>query len=281
MNDMNIALSVWSCHHNFYNKTWTNADFIDFAAGAGASGVELLSMFWDDKRDIDAVKEALQRNDMKLACFGACNNLAQSDESKRRAQIEDIKKSIDMAALFGASAVRVFSGDRSEDITFEQAKVWIMEGLQEAAAYAEEKGIVLCLENHGLFAGKAEQVTTIIREVGSASLRSTFDTGNFLLVDEQPNEAIDSLISLVSHVHLKDFKKLTPGEVRDKTYKSLSGEVYAGQVPGEGDVDLRFILGRLKEAGYNGWLSVEYEGNEDQLEASARSISNLKSLLQQ
>jgi sugar phosphate isomerase/epimerase len=277
---MRIALSAWSCHRSFYDKIWTNADFIDFAASTGAAGVELLSMFWEPDADIEPVQEALQRTGLKLACFGACNNLAQSDEGKRREQVQDICSSVDMAALLGAATVRVFSGDRTENITFEQAKVWILEGLQQAAAYAGEKGITLCLENHGLFAGKAEQVTSIISEVGSPFLRSTFDTGNFLLVDEQPNEAADKLIDVIAHVHLKDFKKVNAGDSEGKTYTSLSGSVYAGRVPGEGDVDLRFILSRLKKSGYAGWLSVEYEGDEDQRLASTRSVSNLTKLLE-
>ncbi|MEK3915556.1 sugar phosphate isomerase/epimerase [Paenibacillus sp. FSL H7-0331] len=278
---MKIALSAWSCHQSFYDKTWTNADFIDYAASTGADGVELLSMFWNSDTDIEPVQEALRRNGLELACFGASNNLAQIDEEKRKEQVQDIYSSVDMAVLLGAKVVRVFSGDKSGDMTFEQAKDWILDGLREAAAYAGTKGVTLCLENHGLFAGKVEQVSKIIAEVGSPYLRQTFDTGNFLLVDEQPNGAIVELIDLVSHVHLKDFKKITDSEHKGRTYTSLSGDVYAGQVPGEGDVDLPFVLSSLKRAGYTGWLSVEYEGNEDQKQASARSISNLAKLLEQ
>lgn len=277
---MKIALSIWSCHQNLRNQSWTNADFIDFVGTTKASGVELLSMFWNAETDIPLVQEALRRNNLKLACFGACNNLSERDETKRRAQVQDIKTSVDMAELLGAKVVRIFSGDRSEGLTFEEAKVWIIEGLKEAAAYASEKGIKLCLENHGHFAGKASQVNDIISEVGSDALRSTFDTGNFLLVDENPSEAVQQLLPLVDHVHLKDFKKVAPRGNEGKTYTSLSGALYAGQAPGEGDVDLSFILSQLKGADYDGWLSVEYEGNEDQLSASARSIDNLHSLLQ-
>jgi sugar phosphate isomerase/epimerase len=277
---MNIALSVWSCHHNFHNKTWTNADFIDFVGTTKATGVELLSVFWNPDTDIPQVQEALKRNGLKLACFGASNNLSQREASKRREQVQDILTSVDMAELFGAKVVRIFSGDRAEGLTFDEAKVWIIAGLKEAAAYAQSKGIALCLENHGVFAGKASQVTEIIREVGSAALRSTFDTGNFLLVDENPSSAVEQLLPLISHVHLKDFKAVAPGEQPGKTYTSLGGQVYAGQAPGEGDVDLPFILSRLHGSGYDGWLSVEYEGNEDQQLASVRSIDNLHSLLQ-
>jgi sugar phosphate isomerase/epimerase len=274
---MKTSLSIWSVHKYVYNKTIDNSSFIDFVATTGAKGVELLSVFWEEG-DAERVKEALERNNLKLACFGACNNLAVSDPVKRREQVRDITESVDRAALFGAKVVRVFSGDKEADITYDQAKAWIIEGLREAAKYAESKGIVLCLENHGHFAGKAEQVTEVIGEVGSFALRSTFDTGNFLLVDENPNDAIVKLMPYISHVHFKDFS-IADESFEGKTYTSNAGVHYTGEVPGEGIVDLPRLLGELSISGYDGWLTVEYEGNEEQKEGSIRSIRNLEHIL--
>ncbi|MBW7460701.1 sugar phosphate isomerase/epimerase, partial [Paenibacillus sepulcri] len=179
---------------------------------------------------------------------------------------------------FRARVVRVFSGDKAGDVSYEQASDWIIDGLKEASAYAASQGVTLCLENHGLFAGKAEQVLNVIREVGSEHLRSTFDTGNFLLVDESPSEAAVKLADHISHVHLKDFA-LVEQDYEGKIYTSLSGQRYAGFAPGEGSVDLPFILGHLKDNGYNGRLTVEYEGDEEQKQGSERSILNLRRML--
>lgn len=266
-------------HKYVRGKTMDNVDFIDFVATTKAQGVELLSVFWEDPdKEIPRVRDALRRNNLELACFGASNNLAVSDPDKRKTQLKDITDSVDMAAELGAKVVRVFSGNKEEGVRFEQAKSWIVEGLREAAAHASGKGIVLCLENHGLFAGKADQVLEIIREVGSPALASTFDTGNFLLVDDDPNEAIDKLKDHVSHVHFKDFMK-ADDSVEGHVYTSLSGQRYVGKVPGEGSVDLKYILTALKRNGYDGWLTVEYEGNEEQKEGSIRSINNLAEIL--
>jgi sugar phosphate isomerase/epimerase len=256
-----------------------NAAFIDFAATTGAKGVELLSVFWNnDGHEAERVRQALERNGLELACFGACNNLALSDPETRREQLRDITDSVDKAELFGARVVRVFSGDKDKEVTYEQAKAWIIDGLKEAAQYAESKGITLCLENHGYFAGKAEQVLEVIHEVGSPFLRSTFDTGNFLLVDDDPNEAIAKLKHLVAHVHFKDFSRVEES-YQGNIYTSINGVRYAGEVPGEGIVNLENILMQLKEIGYNGWLTVEYEGDEEQKRGSIRSIQNLENIL--
>ncbi|WP_042168376.1 sugar phosphate isomerase/epimerase family protein [Paenibacillus gorillae] len=272
-----IALSAWSCH-SYYNEGWTNAQFIEFAATTDAQGVELLSFYWNPERDPEEVKDALARTGLKLACFGASNNFADADPEKRQAQLADIKLSIDNAVLLGAGVVRVFAGDLRDGLVFDEVRSWIIDGLKEASAYAEEQGIVLCLENHGLLAGKAEQVAAIIQDVNSPNLRSTFDAGNFLLVDEDPSNAVQELKSLVRHVHVKDFVQVEQ-DYNGSFYRSLSGQPYAGRVTGEGVVDLPFIIGQLKEIGYDGWYTVEYEGDEEQQAASKRALATLEQLL--
>ncbi|RAP74546.1 sugar phosphate isomerase/epimerase family protein [Paenibacillus montanisoli] len=271
---MKISVSVWSCHKYLYDGSWQNADFIDYAASIGAQGVELLSIFWDKERDVPAVREALSRTGVKLACFGACNDFVKTTAEERSAQVQDIVLAVDMAVEFGAEVVRVFAGDRKEGISYEQGKGWIVEGLKQGAAYAESKGVVLCLENHGVFAGKAEQVQEIIKLVGSPALRSTFDMGNFLLVDDVPSQAIEALQPLVRHVHAKDFARVGE-EQKEGVLRALSGQPFIGAVPTEGDVGVARIVAKLAEGGYDGWMSVEYEGLEEQKSGTARSVEKL------
>jgi sugar phosphate isomerase/epimerase len=276
---MKIALSMWSVHQYWYDNTWDMVDFIEFVSTTKAEGVELLSMFWRNKEEeIPRVEQALQRTSLQVASFSASNNLAITDEVRWQEQVKDITDSVDMAVRFGAKVVRVFSGDKAGDTSFEEAKSQIIKGLKKAAEYAQAQGVTLCLENHGLFAGKAHQVREVIEAVGSPALRSTFDTGNFLLVGENPSEAIGKLKDYVSHVHFKDFQKVDddyPGHA----YASTTGEKYVGKIAGEGEVDLRYILRALKDANYNGWLTVEFEGEEEPKRGSTESIDNLVEIL--
>jgi sugar phosphate isomerase/epimerase len=276
---MKTSLSVWSCHKYFYDKTWTNADFIHFVGqSTKADGVELLHRFWNPDTDIPQIEKALQQEGLEVACIAASNNFALPYPADRQEQLQQIHDSVDIAVRFGAKVVRVFSGNQQQDVEFEQARVWILEGLRAAAEYAGRTNTVLCLENHGLFAGRAEQVRSIIREVNSSFLRSTFDMGNFLLVDENPNDAYEQLQSVISHVHCKDFTRVEE-DFQGESYVSVSGQRYAGTIIGEGSVDLQHLLDRLKENGYDGWLTVEFEGNEEQTTGSIHSIDHLKRLL--
>ncbi|MFF2482258.1 sugar phosphate isomerase/epimerase family protein [Paenibacillus sp. NPDC058071] len=275
---MAIALSAWSCH-SYFEEGWGNKEFIEFAATSGADGVELLSFHWNEEKDATEVPEALARTGLKLACFGASNNFADPDAAARSAQVDGIKSSVDIAERFGAKVVRVFAGDLRDGLAFGEVRQWIVDGLKEAAAYAADRGILLCLENHGLLAGKAEQVASIIRDVESPYLRSTFDAGNFLLVDEDPSPSVEVLKPLVRHVHVKDFAPVGE-DSGEPFYRSISGQPYSGRVAGEGVVDLPYIIGELRAGGYDGWYTIEYEGGEEQRSASIRAIANLKGFLQ-
>ena len=276
---MKISLSMWSVHKLWFNNEWDTVDFIDFASQTPAEGVELLSCFWKNKEEeIPRIQEALSKANLPVACFCACNNFGSITSQDWETALKDVKDSIDMAVLFGSKVVRVFSGDQAKGTTFEQAKEQIIKGLKASSEYAEERGITLCLENHGLFAGQSDQVLEIIDQVGSSSLRSTFDTGNFLLVNEDPTDAITKLKSQVAHVHFKDFLKVEPS-YKGETYQALNGDKFKGTIVGDGQVDLTFILSNLKQLDYQGWLTVEFEGEEEPKYGSIESIKRLQELL--
>lgn len=277
---MKISLSMWSLHKYWYEGKWDTVDFINYAAATGVTGVELLSCFWRDKeREIPLIDEALQSHGLKVACFSACNNFATADEKEREAQVKEVTDAVDFAVHFGARIVRVFSGDLPNDsISYEQGLQYVIDGLSQAARYAEQKGVTLCLENHGLFAGRSDQVMDIIRKVNSDALRSTFDTGNFLLVGQSASGAVDELKSFIGHVHVKDFKEVPEGTT-GLVFRSLSGELFHGRIAGEGDVDLKYIFGVLNQSGYEGWISVEFEGDEEPQQGSMQAVHYVSSLI--
>ncbi len=277
---MKVCLSMWSVHKYWYDGQMSVLDFIDFAQTTGAHGVELLSNFWRDKSyELPQVEQALQQTGLELACFSANNNFVISNEGNRQTQLQDILDSVDVAQHLGARVVRVFSGDPNPDVDTNQAMSWIYDGLSRAAEYAQRAEITLCLENHGKFAGRADQVRNILDQVGSPFLKLTFDTANFLLVGDNPLQAADLLKQDVGHVHAKDFAKASKME-SGFAYTGLNGEKYVGRLPGQGDVQLVEVLKTLRQFGYDQWLSVEYEGQDEQKEASVRSVEILKQLAQ-
>jgi sugar phosphate isomerase/epimerase len=258
-------------------------DFIHEAKKAGADGVELLEYYYKDvEKDRAAALKALEETGLPCPIFSVSNNFAKKDAAERREQVERIHFGVDEALKFGATVVRVFAGDVSEGITYDEARAWIVEGLAEGSKYAASKGIKLALENHGTLAGKGDQVKGIIEDVrllaGNCALGANPDTGNFLLVNQPSHEAIRQVASLANMVHFKDFVAAPPTH-QGWAYTALNGEKFLGTAVGEGQVMLERCIGELKTAGFNGWLSVEYEGAEDPITAVPRSIASARKYL--
>lgn len=275
---MKLSLSMWSLVEPVQAGKMNLMRFIDFAAGQPVAGVELLDYFWrDEKSEIPAVKKKLADTGLQLAAYSISNDFCQPAASARRQQLADLKQGVDIANELGVSLLRVFSGSRREGYSPEQGMAWIIEGLTAGAAYAERNGVTLALENHGLFAGRSEQVRDIIEQVNSPALRANLDTGNFLLAAENPLAAVKNLVDLVALVHLKDFR-YAESDQTDHVFKSLDGKHLVGSALGAGRVDLEAVIATLDKAGYRGWLSLEYEG-PDPMSGVPQSLLTAETLL--
>ena len=199
-----------------------------------------------------------------MAVYSIGNDFFQPERSAWEKQLADAKSGVEVADRLGVRTLRVFSGNAKPGYAFEDGLAWIVEGLAALAAYAERYKVTLALENHGLMAGRSDQVRQVIDAVGSPALRANIDTGNFLLVGQNPTDAARDLAPLAALVHLKDFRRARPDETAH-IYKALDGTPFTGAVVGQGQVDLPAIVALLDAAGYDGWLSLEYEGGDDPL----------------
>jgi len=280
---LKIGVSMWSYVRAFKDGRLDIPGFIHEAKRSGADGVELLDFFYRDVvADRAAALQALRETGLPCPIFSVSQNFAKPTEEERRAQLDRIKFGVDEAVLYQSDVVRVFAGDVAEGITFDQARTWIVEGLAEASKYASAKGKRLALENHGTLAGRGEQVRGLIEDVrkmaGNDALGANPDTGNFLIVHQESHEAIAEVAKFAYMVHFKDFKP-EPEGYGGFAYTTIQGEKVIGTAVGEGSVDLERCIKELKDAGFDGWLSVEYEGDEDPLTAVRRSIENAKKYL--
>ena len=271
---MKLSVSAWSVQELLFPKKTNLVEFIDFCKKNKVDAVELLDCFWENDEQVGKIKAYLDSIGMPVSCYSVGNDFVK-DEKGRQEEIAAVKKGIDIAVQLGTDRVRVFSGDVVEGISFEQGKSYIIESLKECAAYAEKKGVTLVLENHGKFAGKGSQVKEIIETVGSKALRANTDTGNFLLVCENPLDAIKALNGLVGYVHFKDFTKAS-GQGQ---YQAVDGTGYNGTVIGAGYVQLKEIVDFLYSANYDGYLSIEFEGDGEPYAGALASIEFAKSII--
>jgi sugar phosphate isomerase/epimerase len=276
---MKLGISMWSYVSHYKRGDMTVESFLDTARDLGADGVELLDFFWREREtELARVKNRLGEMGMPVSAYAIGNNLTEPDEQTRRRQVESIFLGVDTARLLGTDRVRVFAGNPNEGVDYDTGLNWIVEGLRQGARYAEESNVLLCLENHGLLAGRADQVRHIIDSVGSPALLANPDTGNFMLVNQNPVTAIRELAPITGSVHFKDFRKAAQSET-EHVYQGLNGSRVVGAAIGEGDVDLRKVVEILHDSGYDGYLTIEYEGAEDPATAMPRSVEFARGLI--
>lgn len=272
---MKLGLSVWS-----YAKAWKSGAmdipaFIREAARLGADGVELLDVFWRDReREQDTVLDALRDTNLPVCAYSVSNDFALPDRAN---QLQIVTEGVDTAVQFGAPIVRVFAGNFMGGMDTNAALVHCVEGLSDAAAYAQQHGVTLALENHGRLAGRSDQIAFLLDAVNSPALCASPDTANFLLVHECPHDAVDVLAPRAAYAHLKDFRLVMDNDPHG-AFVSIDDAKYAGVALGEGDVDLADCVQSLKAAGTE-WVSVEYEGHEDPQTAVPRCMANARALL--
>ncbi|MEX2243764.1 MAG: sugar phosphate isomerase/epimerase family protein [Fimbriimonadaceae bacterium] len=279
---MKLGVSMYSYLRAVKDGRLDIASFIHEAKRIGADGVELLDFFYTDvEADRARAMLALQETGLVCGVFSVAQNFAKLSQDERKAQEAKVVFGVDEAVKFGAKTVRVFAGDVSEGITFDQAREWIIEGLTNVANYAQSNGVRLALENHGKLAGRSEQVRGIIDDVrdlcGHDALGANPDTGNFQLVGQKSDEAIKDVAPYAYMVHFKDFKG-KPDGWDGYTFKALDGTELVGTVIGEGEVDLRSCVAALKESGFDGWLNLEFEGEGDPIVDVEKSFRNTERL---
>ncbi|HRF58659.1 MAG TPA: sugar phosphate isomerase/epimerase family protein [Fimbriimonadaceae bacterium] len=277
---MRLGVSMWSYVQAYKEGRIDIPGFIREAQRIGAEGVELLDFFAPNPAaDREAAKAALAETGLVCGVFSVGQNFARPSVEERQAALDRVKFGVDEAVALGAGTVRVFAGDVSEGITFDEARGWIIEGLAEGSRYAHDHGVRLALENHGSLAGRSDQVKGIIEDVraacGNDALGANPDTGNFLLVGQASHEAILDVAPYAYMVHFKDFTP-APADHEGWAYTSLSGDKFVGTAIGEGSVDLAQCVAALKAAGFDGWLNVEYEAEEDPFTGVERSMATAR-----
>jgi sugar phosphate isomerase/epimerase len=152
----------------------------------------------------------------------------------------------------------------------------VAKGYGAVTEYAAGKGVKTMIENHGFFFQDSDRVATLIKTVGNPNFGALVDIGNFLCADEDPMMAVKRVAPYAFHVHAKDFYvKCACADPGEGWFRSRGGIPLRGSIIGHGNVNIKGCLGLLKESGYDGWLSIEFEGMEDNQRALEIGLANL------
>ena len=204
-----------------------------------------------------------------------------ADFLNRENEVERIKGQVDIAGILGAPVMRHDAfWSMPNGMTWQQAVEMIAPRIREVTEYATAKGIRTCTENHGLILQDAERVETLIRTVNHPNYGWLVDMGNFLCADDNPLRAVPIAAPYAFHAHVKDFifKSFADDDPGDGWIHTRNGNYIRGTVAGHGVVPIRKCLSILKEAGYQGVVSYEFEGHEQNLPALKNALKFIRSV---
>lgn len=201
------------------------------------------------------------RRGLAISYLGVSNNFGVAEE-ELPAQVATVKEGVDVAAFMGVPMVRVFAAWVRDGADEEQIWAQMMPCFREIAAYGQEKGVVIGLHNHnhGCVTRTGKDVRRILETVDSPYFSHILDTGQYVgspgasgsggRMDhvEQLYASIEETAPLAVHV-------------RAKIYRIQTGE--------ETWLDYPRIFEILNRVGYNGWVSIVYEGQTVEPEETA------------
>ncbi len=249
------------CYHRYFGEVydsqtdpgtrWTTDDFVRRAIELDVDGVSLELCFFPqfDAAYLANLKAMLDNAGIeRVAAWGHPDGL---EAGGNDAELRDMIRHIDTAVALGADVMRIVASSlmfRDEPHGPQLEKLTAM--LKTATAIAEDKGVILAVENHIDYT--AAEILGLIEAVGSDHLGVNFDTGNCLRRFEDPVEAARLLADHTHATHIKDLMPTRGG--------SPSEWDWWESVPaGHGLVDVPGVMKALDNAGYEGTFAVEVD----------------------
>ena len=246
---------------------------IEESARMGFDAVEILQMQMESEEPahLQRLKQVAFINGVSLCGLSTHQGFLSPDQAERQKNIDHTIKAIELAYALGIPTMRVNTGrwGTSKDFddlmahrgiepnlpgfTDDDGFKWVIDSLEKCLPAAERCGVTLGLENHWGLGRTPEGVIKIIRAINSPWLRCTLDTGNFL---EDPYDKLEQLAPEAVFVQAKTY--------------------YGGGLWYTLELDYPRIAALLRRHNYRGFISLEFEGNEDWKIAIPKSLALLR-----
>ena len=265
------SYSFWGFRRQELRSLHTN---LEHAASMGFDGLEILQRQLEstNRPTLQKIKRHAFVLGLDLMGFSTHQGFLSPDKERRRRNIDHTIDCLEQAYQLGIPTMRVNSGtwgtsksfddlmakrgieDPLPGYTEEDAYNWVIDAYETLVPEAAKRGVVMGLENHWGLGVTPEGIQRVLEAVSSEWLQVTLDTGNFL---EDPYERL---------------ALLAPQTVlmQCKTYFG-GGRWYTL------DLDYARIAGIMRKAGFQGYVSLEFEGKENPLTAIPKSLKVLRS----
>ena len=257
-----ISLAQWSLHKPLFAKEIDNLDFAKVSKERfGIDGVEYVNQFFKDKaKDAKYLEEMKKRtSDLGvtnvLIMIDGEGGLGNSDAAKRTPAVENHYKWVDAAKYLGCHSIRV---NAETDKPYEEGSKLAADGLRRLSEYAKPLGINVIVENHGGLSSNGKWLSETIRATGMDNCGTLPDFGNFYDYDRY--QGVTDLMPLAKAVSAKSYDFDEQGN--------------------ESKIDFAKMMKIVLDAGYRGWVGIEYEGSrlspDDGIKATKKLLEKIR-----
>ncbi|MEM9298699.1 MAG: sugar phosphate isomerase/epimerase family protein [Bacteroidota bacterium] len=273
-NGLQISLAQWSLHKTFFGgpvedwgrfgrliKTYPDSllqgedpmNFPKMAADYGVNTIELVNVFYYGKANDKAYWEEFKNKckdagvSVGLIMCDRLGNLGDPDSLARAQAVKNHHIWVDIAEFLGASAIRVNAAGKG---TEEEVAASAEAGLKSLANYASSKNINVIVENHGGYSSNGKWLAGVIDKVGLENVGTLPDFGNFCLKRGDGG-------CIREYDRYQGMAEIMPFA------KGVSAKSHEFDLDGnEVHTDFTKMIEIVKQAGFSGYIGIEFEGND-------------------
>ena len=246
-----ISLAQWSLHKRLFGRVEDKLDNLDFAKTAREHGIEAIeyvnSFFRPKVKDEKYLAEMKKRakdhgvKSLLIMCDGL-GRLGDPNEGRRKKAVANHEPWLAAAKFLGCHSIRVNAASGG---SYEEQLERAADGLHALSELGQKYGLNVIVENHGGLSSNGAWLAAVIKKVGLANCGTLPDFGNFRLGKGK------------SYDRYKGVRELMPYA------KAVSAKSHAFDADGnETRTDYRKMMKIVVEAGYSGYVGIEYEGRK-------------------
>lgn len=235
-----------TCFSTLGCPEWSFSEIVSVASDLGFDGVEvrgILNELYAPAIDafspahIAATKEKLSRLSLSIPC------LASSCDLNSEEVMDSAKAYVDIASALGVRYIRLL-GDKDPTPSVEIHPKIIASNILEIAEYGQDKGVTPLIETNGFYA-KTKTLGLMFSELKTKNVGILYDIHHpYRFFNENPEYTVKNIAPYIRHVHIKD--------------SVMEGAKVRYRMVGEGNIPVRQIIKLLRDAGYDGFYSLEW-----------------------
>ena len=240
-NRFKISLNAYSFNDPL-RKGITNLEAVmDFCAKENFDAIDLTAYYFPGYPEIPSdeyifhLKRKAHQLGLAISGTGIKNDFTEPDKTKRKSEVDFVKRWIEVAAKLGAPVLRIFAGKEIPvGHTWEETAKWMIEDFKTCVDYGKQYGVIVAVQNHNDFLKTADQVIEIMKQVNSEWFGLILDTGSYATLE--PYSEIRKTVEFAVNWQVKEVIK-SFGKTEN--------------------MDLEKIIGIAKASNYRGYLPIE------------------------